>query len=123
MIDESGKSRESSLSKVLKEKSGGETQTPYYVAIAASFYRFYKNEPDAVRLVLFDEAFSKMDDNRIGKTIKFFRDMGVQIITAVPTEKIEPIAPFMDITNIVIRNGNRAYVKDYTILTGEADAN
>ncbi len=123
MIDESGKSSESSLSRVLKEKSGGETQTPYYVAIAASFHRFYKNEPNAVRLVLFDEAFSKMDDNRIGKTIQFFRDMGVQIITAVPTEKIEPIVPSMDKTNIVIRNGNRAYVRDYTILTGKADAN
>lgn len=123
IIDNSGKTSESSLSRVLKEKSGGETQTPYYVAIAASFFRFFKNEPNAIRLVLFDEAFSKMDDNRIGKTIQFFRDMGVQIITAVPTEKIEPIVPFMDKTNIVIRNGNRAYVRDYTILTGETDAN
>lgn len=122
MIDNSGRTSESSLSRVLKEKSGGETQTPYYVAIAASFFRFFKNEPNAVRLVLFDEAFSKMDDNRIGKTIQFFRDMGIQIITAVPTEKIEPIAPFMDKTNIVIRNANRAYVRDYTILAGEADA-
>lgn len=114
-------SQESLLSKVLKEKSGGETQTPYYVAIAASFYRFFKNEPSAIRLVLFDEAFSKMDDERIGKTIDFFRQMGIQIITAVPTEKIEPIVPYMDKTNIVIRNAKNAYVQDYSVIVKECE--
>lgn len=33
---------ESSLSRVIREKSGGEAQTPYYVAIAASFLRFFR---------------------------------------------------------------------------------
>ncbi|MCP4134836.1 MAG: AAA family ATPase [bacterium] len=120
-IDEkSGKPLESSLSKVLREKSGGESQTPYYVAIAAGFYRFYKEEPGAVRLVLFDEAFNKMDDDRIGTTIGFFKKLKMQVITAVPTEKIETIAPHMDKTNLVIRRNYNTVVRDYEVLNDSA---
>lgn len=111
-----GKPLESSLAKVLREKSGGETQTPYYVAIAASFYRFYKDEPKAVRLVLFDEAFNKMDDERIGKMIDFFKKLNMQVVTAVPTEKIESIAPYMDRTNLILRRDYAAFVRDYAVV-------
>ena len=115
-----GKALESLLSRVLREKSGGETQTPYYVAIAASFFRFYKDAPGAIRLVLFDEAFSKMDDERIGTMIAFFRKLAMQVVTAVPTEKIESIAPHMDRTNLVVRRNTQAFVRDYAILEREA---
>jgi energy-coupling factor transporter ATP-binding protein EcfA2 len=110
----SGKPMELSLSKVLREKSGGETQTPYYVAIAASFYRFYKPQPETtIRLVMFDEAFNRMDDERIGKILKFYRDLNIQLISSVPTEKIEAIAPHMDRINLVIRHGFSAKVRDF----------
>ena len=119
----SGKPMELSLSKVLREKSGGETQTPYYVAIAASFYRFYKPQPDTtVRLVMFDEAFNRMDDERIGKILKFYRDLNIQIISSVPTEKIEAIAPHMDRINLVIRHGFSARVRDFHSDETAADA-
>ncbi|MBN1525101.1 MAG: AAA family ATPase [Spirochaetales bacterium] len=114
--EQTAKPLESSLSRVLREKSGGETQTPYYVAIAASFYRFYKDEPNAVRLVLFDEAFNKMDDDRIGRMVDFFKKLGMQVVTAVPTEKIETIAPFMERINLIIRKNYRAHIRDYRLL-------
>ncbi len=114
-LDKMGRPLESSLTKVLREKSGGETQTPYYVAIAASFFRFYKDEQGAIRLVLFDEAFNKMDDERIGKMIDFFKKLNMQIITAVPTEKIESIAPHMDVTNLVLRKDYSAFVRRYSV--------
>jgi len=101
---------------VLRDKSGGETQTPYYVALAASFYRYFKDEPGAIRLVLFDEAFNKMDDDRIKNAISLFRSIGMQVVAAVPTEKVEIIAPQMDVTNLVIRSNRRAFVRDYAIL-------
>ncbi|MFP4427333.1 MAG: ATP-binding protein [Spirochaetaceae bacterium] len=111
--EKSGKPLESYLSKVLREKSGGETQTPYYVAIAASFHRFYRDNPDAIRLVLFDEAFNKMDDERIGRMLDFFRKLNMQVLTAVPTEKIESVAPHMDVTNLVIRKNYSAFLRRY----------
>jgi len=112
-FDDKGLPVKLSLSRVLKEKSGGESQTPYYVAIAASFYRFYKNRPDnTVRLVIFDEAFNRMDDERIGKILLFYNNLNLQIITSVPPEKIEAIAPFMDRINIVSRSGGAVKARD-----------
>jgi uncharacterized protein YPO0396 len=114
-IEEStGKPVELSLSKVLKEKSGGEAQTPYYVAIAASFYRFFKDKPEkTVRLVMFDEAFNRMDDERIGKILEFYRKLNIQIISSVPTEKIEAMVPHMDRINLVIRHDRSAFIRDF----------
>ena len=112
-IDEKSGPVKLSLSKVLKEKSGGESQTPYYVAIAASFYRFFKARPEnTVRLVIFDEAFNRMDDERIGKILSFYSNLNLQIITSVPPEKIEAIAPYMDRINIISRYGSAVKVRD-----------
>lgn len=108
-----GKPLESFLSKVLREKSGGETQTPYYVAIAASFFRFYQDNPEAIRLVLFDEAFNKMDESRIGRMLDFFRELNMQVLTAVPTDKIETVAPHTDVTNLVMRRNYTAFIRRY----------
>ncbi|MFP4550994.1 MAG: SbcC/MukB-like Walker B domain-containing protein, partial [Spirochaetales bacterium] len=121
-IDEKTKKPlESYLSRVLREKSGGETQTPYYVAIAASFFRFYKDSPGAIRLVLFDEAFNKMDDARIGQMIAFFRKLSMQVVTAVPTEKLESIAPHVERTTLVLRKNYRAFVREYQKLPEVAE--
>jgi uncharacterized protein YPO0396 len=112
-LDEKGNPVVLSLSSVLKEKSGGESQTPYYVAIAASFYRFYKTRPETtVRLVIFDEAFNRMDDERIGKILEFYDNLNLQIITSVPPEKIEAIAPYMDRINVISRFGSAVKVRD-----------
>jgi DNA repair exonuclease SbcCD ATPase subunit len=118
----SGKPVELRLSKVLREKSGGEAQTPYYVAIAASFYRFFRDREDStVRFVMFDEAFDKLDDERIGKVLDLYSRMGIQLLVAVPTEKIESIAPKMDRVNLVIRHGRDARVRPFSSLAGEAE--
>jgi uncharacterized protein YPO0396 len=109
-----GKPVELSLSRVLREKSGGEAQTPYYVAIAASFYRFFKDKPEnTIRLVMFDEAFNRMDDERIGKILEFYRKLNIQLISSVPTEKIEAMIPHMDRINLVIRHDRSAFVRDF----------
>ncbi len=50
----------SHLSKMISKKSGGETQTPFYISVLASFYRVYRmntKAKDTARLIIFDEAF------------------------------------------------------------------
>ena len=112
-IDDKGNVAKLFLSRVLKERSGGESQTPYYVAIAASFYRFFKARPEStVRLVVFDEAFNRMDDERIGKILEFYNNLNLQILTSVPPEKIEAIAPYVDRINVISRFGNTVKVRD-----------
>jgi len=121
-LDDEDKPVVLSLKKVLKEKSGGESQTPYYVAIAASFYRFYKARPEnTVRLVIFDEAFNRMDDERIGKILSFYNNLNLQIITSVPPEKIEAIAPYMDRINVISRFGSAVKVRDCHIDSVDSD--
>jgi uncharacterized protein YPO0396 len=57
-----------------------------------------------------------MDDDRIGNMLHFFKHMGIQVLTAVPTEKIETIAPHVDRINLVLRKDYQALVREYRIL-------
>lgn len=86
--------------RVAGDKSGGETQTPYYIAILASLYRVYRSSAVDGRptcgLVLLDEAFSKMDETRIASTLRFARELGLQLVLATPKERSELVAPFVE---------------------------
>lgn len=97
------------FSQVLKEKSGGETQTPFYIAVLASFYHLY-NSGKTLRLVVFDEAFNKMDEERIQTSLRLIKKMGLQLIAAVPDEKMQHMAPEVATTLIVHRDGFHCFV-------------
>lgn len=105
----------STFSKVCREKSGGETQTPYYVAIVASFCQLYriKSNKESVRLIMFDEAFNRMDSDRIENMLKFTNGLGMQVIIAAPTDKCEYITPLVPTTMLVIRDGHYSWIEDY----------
>lgn len=104
-------------SKVCKEKSGGETQTPFYVTIAASFIQLYSQgiNGEAIGLILFDEAFDKMDDERSAGVLEFLKKLkSLQLIMAAPPEKIQYIAPFVESTLLVLKQDNVSYVEVYS---------
>ncbi len=92
------------LSKTLNMKSGGETQTPFYIAVLASFAQIYQVNNvssmlnNTVRLVMFDEAFNKMDSERIVECVRLLRKMGLQAIVCTPPDKIADIMPLADCT-------------------------
>jgi uncharacterized protein YPO0396 len=83
--------------RVVGDKSGGETQTPFYVAIFASMYRLYRQLQSEGRpscgLLLLDESFSKMDGARIASTLEFARTLELQLVLATPKERSELVAP------------------------------
>lgn len=109
--------RKSHLSKMITKKSGGETQTPFYISVLASFYRVYRmnaKNKDTSRLIIFDEAFSKMDHERISVCIKLLKELGFQALISAPTEKIANIAPLVDKTLGVIRTVDGTFVKSFT---------
>lgn len=94
------------LSQTLNKKSGGETQTPFYIAVLASFAQIYRindmtSAGNTVRLVVFDEAFSKMDSNRIIESVRLLRKMHLQAIICTPPEKLPDIMPEADKTILV----------------------
>lgn len=102
-------------SKVCEEKSGGETQTPFYVTVAASFVQLYKNNigGEAIGLVMFDEAFNNMDDERIGGVLEFLGRLPIQIIIAAPPDKIQYISPYVEETLLVMTDEKVSFVERY----------
>ncbi len=102
------------FSKIYGEKSGGETQTPYYVAIAASFVQLYKLG-DTIRIIMLDEAFDKMDDNRISSMMDFFNSQNFQIILATPPSKIEIIGEKVDTILMAMRDGTTSIIEEYDL--------
>lgn len=112
IISKDGKSQY--FSKIYGEKSGGETQTPYYVAIAASFAQMY-SVGETIRIIMLDEAFDKMDDDRIASMMQFFRSQNFQIILATPPAKIETIGEYVDTVLVTYRNGYSSIVEEYDL--------
>ena len=109
---------EQRLSKMLKKKSGGETQTPFYISVLASFaqlYRVHENGElaNSARIIIFDEAFSKMDGGRIKESIKLLRKFGLQAILSAPSDKVADISELVDETLVVLRGRNASHVHLY----------
>ncbi len=102
------------FSDIYGEKSGSETQVPYYVAIAASFYQLYRFG-NSVRLMLLDEAFDKMDDDRIKSMMDFFNGLNLQVILATPPQKIEVIGEHVGTILTAIRVGEGSIVEEYDL--------
>ena len=105
------------LSQTLNTKSGGETQTPFYIAVLASFAQLYQvNNPsilasNTMRLVVFDEAFNKMDSDRIIESVRLLRKMGLQAIICTPPDKLPDIMPLADRTHLVIKEKYQMHTK------------
>lgn len=84
------------LSKMIKKNSGGEGQNPLYVALLASFAQAYRiglppklRRSPTIRLVVLDEAFSKMDAEKVASCIQLIRDLGFQAIISATNDKIQ----------------------------------
>lgn len=103
-------------SKVSQEKSGGETQTPFYITVAASFMQLYRNSigGDSVGLIMMDEAFNNMDDERIAGVLSFMNHSNLQTIIAAPPDKIQYIGPAVKKILLVMQDDKVSYVEDFT---------
>lgn len=101
------------LSRMIKKNSGGEGQNPLYVALLASFAQAYKiNLPPkirrspTIRLVVLDEAFSKMDAEKVASCIALIRGLGFQAIISATNDKIQNYLENVDKT-FVYANPNK----------------
>jgi len=77
--------------------SGGQLETPAYIIRAASITSAlrYSEGVNHLRMVLVDEAFSKMDETRSREVIAYLtQSLGLQLIFIMPTSKC---GPFMDL--------------------------
>lgn len=95
------------LSKVSRDSSGGENQAPFYIAICASLLQIYQQCDNGIRLVLLDEAFSKMTSDRIKPMMQMFRQMDLQVLLITTVEKASAIQPMCDVTYSIVKSGSR----------------
>lgn len=107
------------LSQTLNTKSGGETQTPFYIAVLASFSQLYKVNDlssfgNTVRLVIFDEAFNKMDSDRIIESVRLLRKMHLQAIICTPPDKLPDIMPEANRTLLVCKDKYNMRILPYS---------
>lgn len=120
------------LSKMLSKNSGGEGQNPLYVALLASFAQIYRitmkenmRRRPTFRLVVLDEAFSKMDAEKVGSCIGLIRKLGVQAIISATNDKIQNYVDNVDKT-FVFANPNKTNIsiqeferQEFDLLTKE----
>ena len=104
------------LSKMIKKNSGGEGQNPLYVALLASFAQLYKinlspkmHLSPTLRLVVLDEAFSKMDAEKVASCISLIRGLGFQAIISATNDKIQNYLENVDKT-FVYANPNKRHI-------------
>lgn len=112
-----------SYSKVFKEKSGGETQVPFYVAMIASFVRIYTKTSafggDPIGIIMFDEVFDKMDSNRMRAMMDFITSMPLQTLIACPPQRMSLLQDYADTILIMARQGSKAQVLPVLKTRGE----
>lgn len=101
-----------SYSKSAMVDSGGENESPFYIIILASFYHMYNsghNYEAHMRLVIFDEAFSKMDTESMDACLQLVKQLNLQMLIVVPNDKTGYVLPHVSTTWVVNRNGNISF--------------
>ena len=120
------------LSKMIRKNSGGEGQNPLYVALLASFAQAYRinlspklQRNPTIRLVVLDEAFSKMDAEKVASCIELIRGLGFQALISATNDKIQNYLENVDKT-FVFANPNKKCISvqefeknDFQFLTRE----
>lgn len=106
------------LSKRIGKGSGGEHQSPFYVAIGAALAATYNLHRDqngrlngGMALALFDEAFSKLDVHNTVNALQFLDDLGLQVLLAAPDEKHGLMSELMNTIVNVYRTGGAVSIE------------
>lgn len=97
--DEQGNIKKNAVDEMAGRDSGGEGQNPKYVALLAGFAMLYmqqSNRDSKIRLVLLDEAFSKMDKERSEVCLRYARELELQMIVCVPDERLQSLIRNVD---------------------------
>ncbi len=108
--DGNGNIRKNYVDDMAGGDSGGEGQNPKYVALFAGFAMLYMQQGSRdtkIRLVLLDEAFSKMDKERSEVCLRYARQLDLQLVVCVPDERLASLIRNVDCVYAFRRAGNQ----------------
>lgn len=109
-VDADGNVKKNYVDDMAGRDSGGEGQNPKYVALLAGFAMLYNqqsNRESKIRLVMLDEAFSKMDKERSEVCLHYARQLGLQLVVCVPDERLQSLIRNVDCVYAFRRANNR----------------
>ncbi|WP_041138671.1 SbcC/MukB-like Walker B domain-containing protein [Beduini massiliensis] len=95
MIGRNENGIEEDLNKTQNKNSGGESQNPLYLALLTAFYQVFRMKHRdrerhlPLKLIILDEAFNKMDGNKVKSSIELIHKLGLQAIIAAPDYHLE----------------------------------
>ena len=108
--DDDGNLRKNYVDDMAGRDSGGEGQNPKYVALFAGFAMLYMQQSSRdskIRLVLLDEAFSKMDKERSEVCLHYARQLELQLVVCVPDERLQSLIRNVDCVYAFRREKNQ----------------
>src|SRR5690606_38709596 len=90
-------------------KSGGQKAKLAYTILASAIaYQYGLQEAAAgdrsFRLVVIDEAFSKLDDDNARFAMKLFKQLGLQLLVVTPMQQLHIIENFVKAYHVVANN-------------------
>jgi uncharacterized protein YPO0396 len=95
-------------------KSGGQKAKLAYTILASAIAYQYGIQDQiagesAFRLVVIDEAFSKLDDDNARFAMELFKQLGLQLLVVTPTQQIHVIEPYVSAYHVVSNNKDGNY--------------
>jgi hypothetical protein len=103
--------------------SGGETQTPYYVALLSALSSIYYGgarsrlggNATGLCLAAFDEAFSKLDETVRYEMVTFCQELGLQLLICGPDGGRQSMERYAHTIVDVWRRGDESYARSDVI--------
>lgn len=111
--------------------SGGESQSPYFIAILACYLRAYhrykkRSKEPSIGLVPIDEAFSKLSGERIRDCIEALKSLGLQGVFSMSSGNIPYAIDLCDQTIVVSKketqNGGKKRIRNIAVSLARKDA-
>lgn len=105
-------------------KSGGQKAKLAYTILASAIaYQYGLQDATAgdrsFRLVVIDEAFSKLDDDNARFAMKLFDQLGLQLLVVTPMQQLHIIEDFVQAYHVVVNNDTGSYSRLFNLTQAE----
>jgi uncharacterized protein YPO0396 len=105
-------------------KSGGQKAKLAYTILASAIaYQYGLQDTNAgdrsFRLVVIDEAFSKLDDDNARFAMKLFDQLGLQLLVVTPMQQLHIIEDFVHAYHVVVNNDTGSYSRLFNLTQAE----
>jgi len=105
-------------------KSGGQKAKLAYTILASAIaYQYGLQDTVAgdrsFRLVVIDEAFSKLDDDNARFAMNLFQQLGLQLLVVTPMQQLHIIENFVHAYHVVVNNDTGSYSRLFNLTQAE----